>query len=1804
MKRAGKSLVIPFLFAAAAACAAGAEAPPAQHWHWNYPCEIFTGAIILGILLAGALSAIVFLLYRRKYNRITLNVHRALPVRVTVFDRDGTILFYHRERGFPSDFPENDYKHLNEMPWLDTGKILSAVQSVYDSEKPLILDYSSGGEKRTIIFSLASPKIFGKKAVIGVSHDSGDLQSARQEAADTAARFALTLQSIGDGVIVTDAGERITMINPVACELTGCGAAEALGRPLDDIFHIVSCLDGRRVPSPVREALESGKTVTPADHTDLIARDSRRRHIADSAAPIRSPDGKTAGAILVFRDVTLEYRKRDRLNLSLSLLRQAADGNAMHFFRIDPETFEPVSVFDRDLRFLPKVNGAAIPLSEWLPKEDYARFRQWAEEVAAGRQSSRSGTVRSRYSGRQEVFQLTLTPVRAGAEDETRRPEVIGILRDITVETERRKRADENLLLLTTIKESLPYPVFVKEAGDNFRYTMCNPAFSRQMGREVKETVGKTDYELMTVKTDADAIREHDRAVAASGRLMDFSEQYTGADGTVYQFHSFKQLIEPEPGRLLLLGISIDVTGEEQEKMAARRSEELLRAVLDRLPASIYVRDAANGCRFTFWNRQIAEETGIAPSGIIGRTAAEAGLPPEQIAEEAQTAEAGFVRKRRLRASGGERICDIYQAPLEIKSRRLLLGMNIDVTEQCRLSEENRRYTARLETLGRNSSILNQAFRTIALGSDFRDTAVRLLELFSHALGAERGFVFRCEGKLIVKEFEWISNNVHPLDTYNHDGSFNGVLKQLEAGRTILIEDSMQIPAELGDCVSTLLAERIKSCYWKPLFAGGRFYGFISFDFVEKAGSCDGNVPLLLDDAASAYLIARSRCEQAEQLLRQTSLQGRLFDLLTTPVAIFNADRRCLSANRSFYEIWPLGTQSLPGRLCDDEGACMLRNSSHCDPGNCLLKRTLRDRAPGEKLLDLSGRTVKINTSPLFAANGEVEYVMVCLADVSKLSGENRELATFLGQDRLINDCLKVLLLDTGFESALKTICMRLSEKYRTDLTAVMRLDETGGAIAAHAVAADRRGSGRPPELRADFAVRPDTLARLRNGRSLRCSLKTAPAGGNAGFVPELKAHLAAHRLFELIMAPVLLDGNCWGCLVSERKEEAEPFSASDERAYLEAARIVSLLLRREKQKQARANEVGMHAQIFEYADVALLMFDSGGNVVSVNRSCSVLLDGDAADFTGQPCRSICREASATLESCTSADCPLRQSLRTGRPATADRVSRERTLRISAQPIFDTEGKVQYVLESVINLTGELAKQRDLRETNLRLNEYIEQDRVIHETFRHLLLNRDPASAIGEILSALAPKMNADNCAVLQYSGDGEHPGSIIRHNWSSGSAPVATREGQRFSAEHFQAVFTELKAGRMLHGIRGKLDETVPWQKEYAAYFNLTGQHELVKQPLRIGGRFWGYFGIERATEEEFSAGQLRLFEMVSQVIQTLLEREEERRRSHSLEAEAEQILDLLDMPVIIFDGRGRILTANATACRDLGRTGTELRGDSCCALYCGGGHRFESCMVLQTIQHRKSFSKEVKFNGRLYIASTIPIIEGDRVVKVIHHLVNIGEAERTRERSAELRGGCRFPARAVRQLQDSLCEIGKELEALQIGGTSGADLPASLRKIRERADSAMKILDTPAPAEEQIPESAGLRKPLPEEPSSVIRKALIVDDVAMNVKVLEMMLRRLGFTTRSTTSGQEALRLLNEFRPGTILTDLWMPEISGMELARSIRSGNLAPEARLIAVTADVENGNHFDVSCFDAVILKPVTFEKLKKLLQIKE
>lgn len=114
----------------------------------------------------------------------------------------------------------------------------------------------------------------------------------------------VTLQSIGDGVITTDAAGMVTYLNPVAENLTGWPLEEATGLPLGQVFSIVNEFSGEVLENPVTRVLREDVVVGLANHTLLIARDGREFIIEDSAAPIRGRDGITLGVVMVFHDVT------------------------------------------------------------------------------------------------------------------------------------------------------------------------------------------------------------------------------------------------------------------------------------------------------------------------------------------------------------------------------------------------------------------------------------------------------------------------------------------------------------------------------------------------------------------------------------------------------------------------------------------------------------------------------------------------------------------------------------------------------------------------------------------------------------------------------------------------------------------------------------------------------------------------------------------------------------------------------------------------------------------------------------------------------------------------------------------------------------------------------------------------------------------------------------------------------------------------------------------------------------------------------------------------------------------------------------------------------------------------------------------------------------------------------------------------------------------------------------------------------------------------------------------------------------
>ncbi len=178
--------------------------------------------------------------------------------------------------------------------------LLAAKDSAYRSLRVI---------RSTVFLLLAGGLILG--AATGLAFGRGIVR-AEDELRAERERLRVTLASIGDGVIVTDAAARVTFMNPVARGLTGWESEEAAGRPLPELFHILDEQSREPAADPVAKVLREGTAGVLAPRTVLVSRDGTVRPIDDSASPILGPRGEVTGAVLVFRDVS-ERRRAERL---------------------------------------------------------------------------------------------------------------------------------------------------------------------------------------------------------------------------------------------------------------------------------------------------------------------------------------------------------------------------------------------------------------------------------------------------------------------------------------------------------------------------------------------------------------------------------------------------------------------------------------------------------------------------------------------------------------------------------------------------------------------------------------------------------------------------------------------------------------------------------------------------------------------------------------------------------------------------------------------------------------------------------------------------------------------------------------------------------------------------------------------------------------------------------------------------------------------------------------------------------------------------------------------------------------------------------------------------------------------------------------------------------------------------------------------------------------------------------------------------------------------------------------------------
>jgi PAS domain S-box-containing protein len=149
------------------------------------------------------------------------------------------------------------------------------------------------------------------------------LRKAEQEVREREAWLKTVMSSIGDAVITTDLGGRVTLVNPVAQEMVGWTEAEAEGRPLTEVFRIVNEQTRQPSESPFVRVLQEGSSAGLASNALLVARDERETPVDGSAAPIKDECGNVIGVVLTFRDVA-ERKRMEKARERLLVYEQEA----------------------------------------------------------------------------------------------------------------------------------------------------------------------------------------------------------------------------------------------------------------------------------------------------------------------------------------------------------------------------------------------------------------------------------------------------------------------------------------------------------------------------------------------------------------------------------------------------------------------------------------------------------------------------------------------------------------------------------------------------------------------------------------------------------------------------------------------------------------------------------------------------------------------------------------------------------------------------------------------------------------------------------------------------------------------------------------------------------------------------------------------------------------------------------------------------------------------------------------------------------------------------------------------------------------------------------------------------------------------------------------------------------------------------------------------------------------------------------------------------------------------------------------
>jgi len=450
----------------------------------------------------------------------------------------------------------------------------------FDGTKP-VTNIESGGE-----FEELCQLRIALTGVANIQHNALKESYSREQ------ELAVTLNSIGDAVITTDANSLVVHMNPVAEQLTAWSLDSAKGMPLKTVLPLVDASTREPIDNPADKVLNSGETVHLSNHTTLLAKDGSEHHIADSAAPILGSDNAILGMVLVFNDVTEEYLLRERAKAVHEQMQGLLNGLRTTTGILD---CDGTLVFTNDT----PLKATAISMEDVIGKKFWDcpwwnhstklqdLIQADVSQAAAGQSTSRDVLG---YSPRGLFWtQLNIYPVRDDSGS------VIQLVAE-GVAIHKRKMAEEELRTSTqhlqVYRDQSPLAIIEWGfTGDTGEITGWNKAAENMFGYSFAEVEGKTPEFLAPPGLDLH-LGQHITGLHTRTGSETLISKNTTKDGRIIYCQWYNAPLTGKSGKLIGCGsILRDITAEREAQRALTISEAEQRDILNSMREAVITVD-------------------------------------------------------------------------------------------------------------------------------------------------------------------------------------------------------------------------------------------------------------------------------------------------------------------------------------------------------------------------------------------------------------------------------------------------------------------------------------------------------------------------------------------------------------------------------------------------------------------------------------------------------------------------------------------------------------------------------------------------------------------------------------------------------------------------------------------------------------------------------------------------------------------------------------------------------------------------------------------------------------------------------------------------------------------------------------------------------------------------------------------------------------------------------------------------------------------------------------------------------------